>query len=270
MTRVGHASACPYGSPVARLFAVCAVVLLAAHAQRAPGAVSYVLLDANRKTVVAIDWRSADLAVPLGSLVKPFTAVAYGQSHQMRFPVYRCGGGDCWLKTGHGRLGLSAAIAHSCNSYFRQLAADVPAADVREVADHFGLPGPPLECDRETLFGMGREWLISPLDAARAYAELAARRAEPGVAQVIQGMRLSASIGTASAVGAALPGTPVLAKTGTAPCSHSPAAPGDGYAVIVYPGDSPRYVLLVQVHGETGRQAAASAAHLLRDLVGAW
>lgn len=269
MTRVGHALACPPGSPIARLFVVCAVVALAAHAQRPAGAVSYVILDANRKTVIAIDWRSVEVAVPLGSLVKPFTAVAYGQSHRMHFPVYRCDGVDCWLKTGHGRIGLASAIAHSCNSYFRQLAADVPVADVREVADHFGLPGPPLECDRETLFGMGREWLISPLDAARAYAELAARRAEPGVAQVIDGMRLSASIGTASAVEAAVRGTPVLAKTGTAPCSHSPAAPGDGYAVVVYPGDSPRYVLLVQVHGATGRQAAATAAHLLRDRLGA-
>jgi cell division protein FtsI/penicillin-binding protein 2 len=251
--------------------AVCAV--FAAHAQSGPHeanrAVSYLLLDANRKTVIALDWRAADVAVPVGSLVKPFTAIAYGERHRMRFPVYECTGADCWLKAGHGRIGLAAAIAHSCNSYFRQLAEDVPTVDVREVVDRFGLRAPPLDCDRNALFGMGSEWRVSPLEAARAYAELAARRAEPGVAEVIEGMRRSASIGTAAAVGATLPGSAALAKTGTAPCSHSPRAAGDGYAVVVYPGDSPRYVLLVQVHGATGREAAGTAARLVRNLTGA-
>jgi hypothetical protein len=250
---------------IARLLAaLCAI--FAAHA--ADGAVYYLLLDANQKTVIAIDWRAADVPVPIGSLVKPFTAIAYGQRHRMRFPIYNCTGAGCWLKTGHGRIGLAAAIAHSCNSYFRQLAEDVPIADAREVADRFGLRAPPWDSGRDTLFGMGSEWRVSPLEAARAYAELAARRTEPGVAEVIEGMRLSASLGTAAAVGATLRG-PVLAKTGTAPCSHSPRAAGDGYAVVVYPGDSPRYVLLVQVHGVTGRQAAQTAARLLRDLTGA-
>jgi cell division protein FtsI/penicillin-binding protein 2 len=116
---------------------------------------------------------------------------------------------------------------------------------------------------------MGSAWRLSPLEVARAYAELASRRAEPGVAEVIEGMRLSASVGTAAAVGSALRGSTALAKTGTAPCSHSPRAAGDGYAVVVYPGDSPRYVLLVQVHGVAGRQAAETAARLLPVLVGA-
>jgi len=266
---VGHALACPYVFSIAPLLAI---AVLAAHAQGGPhesdGAVSYLFLDANRKTVIAIDWRAADVAVPIGSLVKPFTAIAYGQRHRMRFPVYECTGEGCWLRAGHGRIGLAAAIAHSCNSYFRQLAADVPAVDVREVVDRFGLRGPPLDCDRDTLFGMGGAWRVSPLEAARAYAELTARRSEPGVADVIEGMRLSASIGTAAAVGAALRGSPVLAKTGTAPCSHTPRAAADGYAIVVYPGDSPRYVLLVQVHGVTGRQAAQTAARLLPSLIG--
>jgi cell division protein FtsI/penicillin-binding protein 2 len=269
---VGHALACPYDR-FARLFAVvCTAAVFAANAQtgthEADAAVSYLLLDAIHKTVVAIDWRAADTPVPVGSLVKPFTAIAYGQRHRMRFPVYECSGADCWLKAGHGRVGLAAAIAHSCNSYFRQLATDVSPLDVWEVVDRFGMRGPPAECDRDTLFGVGSAWRVSPLEVARAYAELAARRAEPGVAEVIAGMRLSASIGTAAAVGSALHGSPALAKTGTAPCSHSPKAAGDGYAVVVYPGDSPRYVLLVQVHGVVGRQAAETAARLLPALIG--
>jgi len=260
---VGHAFACPYNQVARRLAVLCTVAVFAANAQT-----SYLLLDATRKTVIAIDWRAADAPVPVGSLVKPFTAIAYGQRHRMRFPVFECTGADCWLKTGHGRIGLAAAIAHSCNSYFRQLAADVTPADVGEVVDRFGLRGPPADCDRDTLFGVGSAWRLSPLDVARAYAELAARRVEPGVAEVIEGMRLSASVGTAAAVGRALRSS-ALAKTGTAPCSHSPKAAGDGYAVVAYPGDSPRYILLVEVHGVVGSQAAETAARLLPVLTGA-
>jgi len=266
---VGHALACPYRVSVAGFIALICAVFAAHAASSSPDAVSYLLLDANRRTVIAIDWHDADAAVPIGSLVKPFTAIAYGEGHGLHFPVYQCTGAECWLKTGHGRIGIVQAIAHSCNSYFRQLAEDVPVVDVRETAGRFGLPGPPLDCDRETLFGVGSEWRVSPLEAARAYAELAARRAEAGVADVIEGMRLSARIGTGAAVGATLRGSGVLAKTGTAPCSHSPKAAGDGYAVVIYPGDSPRYVLLVEVHGKTGARAAETAAHLLRDLTGA-
>jgi cell division protein FtsI/penicillin-binding protein 2 len=226
------------------------------------------VLDAIHGAVLAIHWRDADAIVPVGSLVKPFTAITYGQRHRMRFPDEECTGEGYWLRAGHGRIGLAAAIAYSCNSYFRQLAEDVSPVEVSEVADRFGLRGPPEGCDRGTLFGLGSAWRLSPIEVARAYAELAARRTEPGIAEVIKGMRLSASIGTAAAVGSELRGASALAKTGTAPCSHSPKAAADGYAVVVYPGDRPRYVLLVQVHGEVGRQAAETAAHLVR-VVGA-
>ncbi|HLN03886.1 MAG TPA: penicillin-binding transpeptidase domain-containing protein [Bryobacteraceae bacterium] len=259
-----------------RLALICAVAVCGAHAQNrlhtvaAPtdAGVSYLLLDATRATVIAMEWPEAAIAVPVGSLVKPFTAIAYGQRHRMRFPVHECTGEDCWLKTGHGRIGLAAAIANSCNSYFRNLTGDLLPLDVAEVADRFGLRGPAWDCDRSALFGMGSAWRLSPIEVARAYAELAARRTEPGVNEVIDGMRLGATIGTAAVIGSTLHSASAFAKTGTAPCSHVPKAAGDGYAVVVYPGDSPRYVLLVQVHGTVGRHAAETAARLLRLLVG--
>jgi cell division protein FtsI/penicillin-binding protein 2 len=251
-----------------RFAVICAMALFEAAAAAGDG-MSYLLCDAAHGTVLAIDWRDADVAVPLGSLVKPFTAIAYGQRHRMRFPAHECTGEDCWLKMGHGRIGLATAIAYSCNSYFQKLAEDLRPADVAEVAERFGLRGPPWDSDSETLFGVGNAWRLSPMEAARAYAELAARRTEPGIVEVIEGMRLSASIGTAAAVGSAVRGIPALAKTGTAPCSHTPSAAADGYAVVVYPGDSPRYVLLVEVHGEVGRRAAEIAARLLPVVMGA-
>ena len=255
---------------------ICAVAVVAAYAQNflrtdatpVENAASYLLLDAAHGTVDAIRWRAAEVPVPVGSLVKPFLAITYGQTRRMRFPVHECTGHDCWLKTGHGRIGMASAIAYSCNSYFRHLAQDVLPGEVAEVADRFGLHGPPLNCDSDTLFGLGSDWRLAPIEVARAYAELAARRTEPGIAEIIEGMRLSASMGTAAAVGRALQGVSALAKTGTAPCSHSPTAAADGYAVVVYPADSPRYVLLVQSHGAVGRQAAETAARLLRAGVG--
>lgn len=258
-----------------RLAFICAVAAIEASAQiqldktaAADIGTSYLLFDATRATLIASEWRAPNVAVPVGSLVKPFTAIAYGQRHRMRFPTHECTGEDCWLKTGHGRIGLAAAIANSCNSYFRNLADDLRPFDVVEVTDRFGLRGPAWDCDRDTLLGMGTAWRVSPIEVARAYAELAARRTEPGVAEIIDGMRLAATIGTAAAIDKSLYNTSALAKTGTAPCAHVPKAAGDGYAVVVYPGDSPRYVLLVQAHGTVGRQAAETAARLLRVLTG--
>ena len=249
-----------------RFAVVCALAVFTANAAPPDGAISYLLLDATNGNVNALNWPAAGIPVPVGSLVKPFIAITYGQRHRMRFPVHQCTGNDCWLKTGHGSVGLAQAIACSCNSYFRELAEDIPPAGVDEVVERFGLRGPPQDCASDTLFGMGRDWPLAPIQVARAYAELAARRAEPGIAEVVEGMRLAARVGTAAAVGSALRGTSALAKTGTAPCSHSLKAEADGYAIVVYPADIPRYVLLIQVHGVVGRQAAQAAARLLRSM----
>jgi cell division protein FtsI/penicillin-binding protein 2 len=246
---------------------LCAVgVCAAACAQAAPGT-SFVLLRIRDGSVVKSDWSNAENPAPVGSLVKPITAIAYGLRHAMAFPTHVCTGRDCWLKTGHGRIGLAEAIGHSCNSYFLQLANETPATDVAQAAERFGLAGPPSACSKGALIGLGREWPIAPLAVARAYRELAQRRTEPGIAQIIKGMGLAVRLGTASGVRSQFKGA-VLAKTGTAPCSHSPSAPTDGYAILIYPGDTPEYVLLVQVHNTVGRQAASAAAVLLRELVG--
>jgi cell division protein FtsI/penicillin-binding protein 2 len=220
--------------------------------------VSYLLIDAGG-AVRAADWPGADRPQPMGSLVKPFTALAYAQRHRMQYPIHECRGDGCWLKSGHGRIGISAAVAQSCNSYFRALAADLLPSDVAAIAARFGLRGPDSNCPREALYGMGDGWPVAPLDLARAYLEMAVRRGEPGIAELIEGMALSARTGTAAAIGRG------LAKTGTAPCLHSPREAGDGYVVVLYPADAPRFVLLVEAHGVPGREAAAIASKLMEE-----
>ncbi len=99
-------------------------------------------------TLLASHWDDAEQPIPLGSLVKPFIALAYGEEHQFHYPTHVCTGasGGCWLPRGHGEVGIVSAIAYSCNSYFRMLTADMTSADVIPAAKEFGLesPGPKL------------------------------------------------------------------------------------------------------------------------------
>ncbi|MDP2996016.1 MAG: hypothetical protein Q8N47_00925, partial [Bryobacterales bacterium] len=82
---------------------------------------------------------------------------------------------------------------------------------------------------------------------------------EPGVDQVLDGMAASAAHGTARAVGGG-----ALAKTGTAPCTHARRAPGDGFAMVLFPAKSPEFALLIRIHGAPGSEAARKAGELLR------
>src|SRR4051812_8000691 len=43
--------------------------------------VSFLLLDARSGSVLASRWDHPDAPIPMGSLVKPFTALAYGEQH---------------------------------------------------------------------------------------------------------------------------------------------------------------------------------------------
>jgi transpeptidase family protein len=227
---------------------------------------SYLLLDARSGALLAARWESPQKPVPVGSLIKPFTALAYGAAHNYDFPQYRCDGRVCWLPRGHGRLGIEQAVAHSCNSYFLQLAAQVHPRGLEAVLARFELAGPAEQVPAKGLIGEGDYWRVSPLALARAYIELAHRRREEGVREVVDGMALSARLGTGAAVDRALGQEAALSKTGTAPCLHAARAPGDGYAMVLYPADSPRLALLVRQHGAPGSHAAAVAGEMLRDL----
>jgi cell division protein FtsI/penicillin-binding protein 2 len=231
--------------------------------------ISYLLLDAHTGRVVASRWEEPGRPVALGSLVKPFTALAYGQRHEFKYPEFVCTGvaGGCWLPRGHGRIGMRQAIAFSCNAYFRALAAQVRAEDVSQVMRRFGIESQRGEPGAPALVGLGDDWRISPEQVARGYCELASQSAEVGAIELIRGMALSAQAGTGSAVGRALAGAATLVKTGTAPCAHQGQAPGDGYVIALYPAESPRLALLVRVHGAPGAQAAVVGGQMLRAAV---
>jgi cell division protein FtsI/penicillin-binding protein 2 len=198
-------------------------------------------------------------------LVKPFTALAYAEAHDFQYPTHVCKGeaSGCWQVHPHGELDIASAIAVSCNSYFRALAANLKGEQLLPTTNRFGLESPAKELTGADLMGLGDQWRISPLHMARAYLELYRRRDQPGVRELLNGMAQSAQRGTGASVGRALKPTDALVKTGTAPCTHVHPAPADGFVVALVPANQPEILLMIRVHGVAGAKAAATAGRML-------
>ncbi len=230
--------------------------------------VSFLLFDARTGQLLISRWDAPNTPIPLGSLMKPFAALAYGQQHAFHYPTKPCLGtkSGCWRPSGHGIVDLEAAITYSCNSYFRDLTAGLTAADVSATASHFGLEIPSQNISGPALAGLGPGWRVSPTHIAIAYLELARERDQPAVAQVLNGMANSGRYGTGAEVDRALRFSNAMVKTGTAACTHARRAPGDGFAVALVPEDHPRILLLVRVHGVPGAEAAKTAGLMLRRI----
>lgn len=213
----------------------------------------YLSVDMRTRKVIDRQWLDVETPIPVGSLVKPFLALAYSGP----FPEFVCKGtaSGCWRPHGHGKLRFRDALAFSCNAYFLNLARGVDAATLATVTAKFGI-SPPESDTPEARIGLGTGWKIAPLALARAYCELALRDGEPRVDDILAGLRQAAVSGTAKAVGSG-----AMAKTGTAPCSlaqHRDA--GDGFAIVLTSGSA----LLVRVHGVPGAEAAKSARRIGR------
>jgi cell division protein FtsI/penicillin-binding protein 2 len=198
-------------------------------------------LDLQTDRVDASLW-SSSLVLP-GSLVKPFTAVAYGS----KFPKVVCKG--CRPGSVHGEIELLDAIAQSCNRYFEELSVRVRHEQACLVAANYGLAAPPDSVDARV--GLGREWRVEPASLIRAYARLLANREDATVKLILEGMKRCAARGTANVLRGR-----AFAKTGTSACEHVNRMPGDGLAIAMWPLESPRSVVLVREHGVPGAVAA--------------
>ncbi len=130
--------------------------------------VNYIVVDVRTREVLKKDWPDADQPIPVGSLVKPFTALASSGP----FPEFVCHGAQdhCWLAKGHGPLRFREALANSCNAYFLNLARAVDGNALAVVAAKFGIP-PPDNDTAEARIGLNTDWRISPLALTRAYCE---------------------------------------------------------------------------------------------------
>ncbi len=200
-------------------------------------------LDLQSDRIDTASWRDAERPVLPGSLVKPFTALAFGT----KFPKVVCRG--CRTGAVHGEIEIVEAIAQSCNRYFEELSLRVRHEQACLVAANYGLPVPPESVDARV--GLGRQWRVEPAQLVRAYARLLANREDPTVKLILEGMKQCGRRGTASVLAGQ-----ALAKTGTAACEHLKRMPGDGLAVALWPVESPRTVALVREHGVPGAVAA--------------
>ncbi len=234
-------------------------------AARAVGAASlqYLVLDANNHRIRR-HWQD-DSAIPFGSLLKPFLALAYGRTHNS-FPAVECRGtaSQCWLASGHGRMTIAPAIETSCNAYFLAIAAQAESASLESICVEYQLAAPARGATPRELIGLRSGWPQRPETVLRAFARLVENRTENKVQIILEGMRLCAAAGTAKGLD-----LKAYAKTGTAPCSHTPAEQGDGYVAVAYPNDVPRMILLAQQHNTTGAHTAILAGELLRREFGA-
>jgi cell division protein FtsI/penicillin-binding protein 2 len=233
------------------------------------GDLSYIVIDAATSRLIAARWDAITEPVPVGSLVKPFLALAYAQKHDFRYPGYFCHGArdGCWLTRGHGSVDISSAIAYSCNAYFMNMASTLKPEDVDSMDQRYGFSFGHAPSGAAQMIGLGGAWRIDPQELLHAYVLLAAAPRVAGAAELLRGMALSAKMGTAVAVGLSLHGAAALAKTGTAPCVHQPRAPGDGYVLMLYPADQPRLALLVRVHGVPGARAAELGGRMLNSVI---
>jgi hypothetical protein len=134
------------------------------------GNLSWFLLGRSGR-VLAQHWADAEHPIAPGSLVKPFVALAYGEQHAFVYPHVPCTGasGRCWLREGHGTLGLENALAQSCNAYFLVLADDLDRNLASRSFTRLGLTGPPLTAPAAALVGLDAAWRETPLTLARAY-----------------------------------------------------------------------------------------------------
>lgn len=201
----------------------------------------------------------ADLAVPVGSLQKPFVAKAWAAAHPgAPSPRSSCDGRSCWLRSGHGELGLTRATAVSCNAAFLALARDTPPAVLRSTleAEGFVVDG---EMTPEAAVGLGDTVAIAPSRLLQAYARLTRTPWMAGEAlrrEVLAGLRQAAQDGTARGLGR----RGLWAKTGTV---EDPERPGLGTIGWTLAVDDAGGSILARLRPGTGRQAAAALGRLL-------
>lgn len=208
-----------------------------------------------------------DRAVPVGSLQKPFVAMAWARSHPGETPpVLVCDrGSGCWRPAGHGRSGLARATALSCNGYFRQLASTVPAdvleATLREAG--FAVSGPVSPDGAIGAPPPGEPPVtIRPSALLAAYLGLTREpwaKGETQRSQLLAGLREAASSGTAAGIGS----RGFWAKTGTVAALDGRALSTSGWALAV---DDSGWAILGLLPYGTGREAARALAEPIARL----
>ncbi len=210
--------------------------------------------------------RGDDRPLPVGSLLKPFVAKAWARAHPGEDPpVVQCKPtSGCWRPSGHGSVGLVRALAVSCNTYFKKMAAQTPVAVLEATLRAEGFV-PPSLLTPEAAIGLGADdgaVTARPEALLRAYARLVGtpwNEAEGTRRDVLAGLRDSAAGGTASGLGR----RGFWAKTGTVPALDGRPLGTSGWVVAV---DDSGWAVLGLLEKGTGHEAAEALAEPLGRL----
>ena len=200
-----------------------------------------------------------DIPMAVGSLQKPFVARAWAEANPGQVPpqISCTPSSGCWLRHGHGTLGLAKATSVSCNTYFRHLAATTPLPLLTSNLTREGFQGE--IHSPEAALGLPDGWpllRIRPsalLEAYRCLVSVPWAEGEPLRGMVLAGLREAALTGTAGA----LKHRGFWAKTGTIPSTTGNALQTCGLALAV---DDAGWAVLGRREPGTGREAAAALA----------
>lgn len=203
-----------------------------------------------------------DAPLAVGSLQKPFVAKAWAISHPGQTPPQlTCGpGSQCWHRSGHGALGLSRALAVSCNAYFRHLATETPLKVLQATFAQAGFQGQLSGPDAALGLPGASPVVIRPSLLLEAYARLVREPWSEGEAvrqQVLAGLRAAARSGTAA--GLAQGGC--WAKTGTLPAADGDPTKTRGFVLVL---DDAGRGTLAELEPGTGREAAVALGRQFR------
>jgi hypothetical protein len=177
--------------------------------------------------------------MPLGSVVKIYSLIAKYRNHPVDpDETYFCPGygrdassvSKCWLKNGHGKIGLMNAIAQSCNTYFYHFVQDIDFAlflktlrdwEVLKGSDNWGRSALSRDDQYRAMIGKLDILRIQPLDLMISCAKIFGRDSvlPNEVREVLtEGMSLCYRNGTVSHARKKLgmsEDLPVICKTGT-------------------------------------------------------
>lgn len=203
-----------------------------------------------------------DVPMAVGSLQKPFVAKAWAAAHPGQQPPRLVCGPDshCWHPKGHGELGLSRALAVSCNAYFRRLASETPLKVLQATLVQAGFQGQLSGPDAALGLLGASPVVIRPSRLLEAYAHLVREPWSEGEEvrqQVLAGLRAAARSGTAA--GLAQGGC--WAKTGTLPAADGDPTKTRGFVLVL---DDKGRGTLAELEPGTGREAAVALGRQLR------
>lgn len=261
-----------------------------------PGKAHVLLLDPRDGRLLAVEGPAPARAMPLGSLVKPFSLMALAGTRGLPLRrVRHCPPSSpetspyrgCWYRPGHGLLDFDGALAHSCNHWFMSLVRpdDWPAA--RELWERVGFEVVDPRARRrrhEALVGGAAAVRATPRAAAAAYGALVnggflwdfgAERGRlvtlvawpPDRARLDRGLRGVCVEGTGHAAQDRAGTLRLAGKTGTAADLEGDGSESwlrsNGWFVGWTPPVAPRLLVLVFLPGGKGSEAAVLGGEAL-------